>query len=140
MEKEEVLDSQIVKIGYQEYIIERRINKIMSGKDECVGLYLPQEAKILISSALTGNERVQTTIHEIFHGLSTIYHIELTERQVDQIATALVIFIRDNPSFMSTLFQQGEDDERKQRLKSDKAKRASTNARRIRRPKGTVRK
>jgi hypothetical protein len=136
--KNEIVSSQKIKIGYQEYTIEHRLNKIMEGKDECEGLYIPMEAKILIASSLVGDEKVQTIFHEILHAMSAIYHIDLSERQVDQIATAFVIMMRDNPNFLEKLFSQGGLDGREHSTGQSKAKRKSSNSGRVQRPKGTV--
>lgn len=53
---------------------------------------------IQVRNDLDKNEELDTTLHEIFHGVDFILDLGLTERQVKVLATAFVSLLETNPS------------------------------------------
>lgn len=132
-----------IKVGYKFINIIEKHDKIMEKKTECEGLYEPYEKRILIADFLKGYSKIQTTLHEIFHAFSIIYSIGLSEKQVDQLATAIVMLEQDNPSFLENLLKLKEKEVNQsgeQRASAAKIKRSTSNARRISNKKRSSRK
>lgn len=86
---------QKVKILYKEYEVQEHPN-IHNEQGDLYGQiqYLPQV--ILLNSDASGEAKKATLIHEVLHGLDEMYHIELTEEQIEKLGNALYMFVKDN--------------------------------------------
>ena len=59
--------------------------------------------EIWLSENLTHESMINTLLHECLHTIDHAYGLDMTERQINVMATALIAFARDNPELASGL-------------------------------------
>lgn len=88
-----------IKIGWKNYKIIKtnpNHNLIDSGKD-CYGEIDYNKREIYLNESLNDEEQNKATlIHEMLHGISEMYNLELSEDIVSRLGEALYIVIKDN--------------------------------------------
>ena len=96
-----------VKIGYKDYIIEQpetipsirtEYNGNING--ECMGTHRYYDSKIIIASKFEQNDKNQTFLHELLHGICSRFGLtELNDNDhaIDLLALGMYEIIRDNP-------------------------------------------
>ena len=103
-----------VKVGYRtlkiEYVRPEFINDDMT---ESFGEYRSREGRILIQDSLVGQERCNTTWHEILHSVVYIFSLnqangplkedDAEELVVNTISNAMMGVYRDNPWLLDML-------------------------------------
>lgn len=89
-----------VKIGYLVYQIV---------EVDCVNKFEPRKGEIdyfqrqiRIDKDLTSQDKKETLIHEIIHGIDDFMGIELDESQVRKLGAGLAMVFEDNSELMST--------------------------------------
>jgi hypothetical protein len=60
--------------------------------------------QIWLNVTNTPETNTNTILHECLHAISDAYQIDLSERQVCVLATALISFARDNPDHSKVIF------------------------------------
>lgn len=60
--------------------------------------------EIWVNNSNTDETTRNVILHECIHAISDSYDLELTERQVKVLATALIAFSRDNPELANDFF------------------------------------
>ena len=85
-----------VKVLYKEYTVEEQQN-LHDEEGDLYGLiqYLPE--KIVLNADASEEQKKSTLVHELLHALDEMYSIELEEKQVEKLGTALYILLQDNP-------------------------------------------
>lgn len=76
---------------------------------EDLGQCQRDEQRIYINPAYPAQTIVQTLFHEIVHCWEMTLNMHLTEDQVDNLATAMIHWFRENPEFIPVLL--GVDDD-----------------------------
>lgn len=76
--------------------------------DNCLGLCNPQTNTIILDPELPESVMTQTLFHEIIHIWEMTLAQNLTEQQVDVLATAMVHFFRANPEIIELLLKEEE--------------------------------
>jgi Zn-dependent peptidase ImmA (M78 family) len=71
---------------------------------EDLGLCHSDTQEIWLNEINTRETNINTLLHECLHAISNAYDIELTERQVNVGATALIAFARENPELIKYFF------------------------------------
>ena len=84
-----------IKIGHKVFKISYKEDLYHEG-DECYGLIYYDDNVIMINNQYKKGQQEETLIHEILHGISTMYELDLSEEQVTMLAKALYITIKDN--------------------------------------------
>lgn len=69
-----------------------------------LGLCHSDQQQIWILDSNTEETNTNVLLHECLHALSDAYDLELSERQVTVLATALISFARDNPEYARRFF------------------------------------
>ncbi|MEK4513611.1 hypothetical protein [Paenibacillus sp. FSL K6-2524] len=89
-----------VKIGYLKYqVVEvESVNKFEPRKGE-IDLY---QRQIRIDKDMTDQDKRETLLHEIIHGLDEFIGIDLEESQVRKLGAGLATVFEDNPELLST--------------------------------------
>jgi hypothetical protein len=89
-----------IKIGYANYeVLEVEcVNKFEPRKGE-IDLFNRQ---IRIDRNMTTEDKRETLLHEIIHGLDEFMKIELDEDQVRKLGAGLAMVLEDNPSLFTT--------------------------------------
>lgn len=80
-----------------------------------LGLCHSDIQEIWLNKTNTRETNLNVLLHECLHTISDVYDLDLSERQVSVLATALIAFARDNPNVASTVFnsttEQGNNGE-----------------------------
>lgn len=71
---------------------------------EELGLCHSDLQQIWLNVTNTFETNINTILHESLHAISDAYQIDLSERQVCVLATALIAFARDNPEHSQVIF------------------------------------
>lgn len=95
--------NDIVTICSVDYKI---INKNSTDMPDLLGLCQSNIQEIWINNSNTPETRRNVMLHECLHAISDIYDLELSERQVSVMATALIAFARDNPEKFNSFFEK----------------------------------
>lgn len=88
-----------IKIGWKTYEITNASPNasLIIGGDECYGQIDYDKELILLSDKYTGTDQAKATlVHEIIHGISEMYHLDLDEAMVERLGDALFTVIKDN--------------------------------------------
>ncbi len=95
-----------VRVGFRDYAISFR-KKLAGG---AIGLcdkltkHDHEKGQIHVLKGLNDIEKANTVLHEIFHAIYTERGVNLSDKQEEQVVTAmtngLIDFIRDNPRFL----------------------------------------
>lgn len=112
MSKERVKQSDAVAASWSTVKVCGVDHKIVLKSD----IYMPNELglchsdiqEIWLSESNTNETMINTLLHECIHTIDHTYHLNLKERQVAVLATALIAFARDNPDVAKQLFSTGE--------------------------------
>ncbi len=83
-----------------EYTVEER-----QFEDETNGLCVADSCKIILKTSLCPDKKKQTFIHELLHAIENSNNAmdDLSEIQIEQLATGLYAFIKDNPEVIKWL-------------------------------------
>ena len=84
-----------LKIGWKDYFIYPGEEFLNSG-DELYGQIDYQQDRILLRAHNTQAQSECTLIHEVLHGISDMYGIEMSEETVTRLANALYTVLCDN--------------------------------------------
>ena len=83
-----------LKIGPHEYTTS--FNHEIRLKDSCSG-YINYRLKTIELDPVEGqSERQVILLHEVIHGISEVFNVEISEPDTDRIANGLAMFLRDN--------------------------------------------
>ena len=88
-----------IKIGWKNYkIIKTNPNhNLIEGGSDCYGEIDYNKREIYLNELLNDKEQNKATlIHEILHGISDMYNLELSEDIVSRLGEALYIVLKDN--------------------------------------------
>lgn len=69
-----------------------------------IGLCHSDKQQIWLRESNTEETNTNVLLHECLHAISDALDLELSERQVNVLATALIAFARDNPAHAKTFF------------------------------------
>lgn len=69
-----------------------------------LGLCHSDIQEIWLADSNTPETMINTLLHECIHTIDHTYNLDMSERQVDVMATALIAFARDNPRIAQQLF------------------------------------
>lgn len=72
-----------------------------------LGLCHSDVQQIWLANTNTPETQLNTLLHECIHTIDHLYDLDMNERQVCVLATALIAFARDNPSIAQQLFING---------------------------------
>lgn len=100
---------KVIKLGGRFFAFTDQTAKLKHG-GHC-GQILYDESVIEYSLDQSEESLKNTTLHEIIHGISEEYALDLDERQVTCIANAFMALATDNPDYIEWLMSQGADDE-----------------------------
>ncbi len=84
-----------VKIGWKNYDVRYAEERLNSG-NELFGQIDYQTCKITLREHNTQEQNECTLIHEILHGVSEMYGLNMEEEQVERLANALYTLLVDN--------------------------------------------
>jgi hypothetical protein len=93
-----------VKIGIYEYDIVETDKPLLLNGRECSGIIHYNDLKIEIKSDMPKQKKVQSLWHEIFHGITKDWDVNLNgdeEDAVDRLATGVIQVLKDNPLLLS---------------------------------------
>ena len=87
-----------VKIGWKEYeIVEAEINTAMiEDPKECYGEIDYNKCKIYLNANYDEKIKQETLLHEILHGITDMYDLDMSENFVTRLSNALFTAIKDN--------------------------------------------
>lgn len=93
-----------VKIGCFQYdIVEvKTVNKYEPRKGE-IDFF---ERVIKIDSDMTLQDKQETMLHEIIHGIDEFMGVGLKEAQVKKLGTALAMVLTDNPGLLGNSYEK----------------------------------
>lgn len=85
-----------------------RIPVVSRVLEDAHGLYESDQGppRIVLDQSLEGQQRALTILHELLHAASEQYALDLTERQVRALETALGQVICDNPQEVLELVRE----------------------------------
>lgn len=92
-----------VKIGWKRYDIRFAEERLNSG-NELFGQIDYQTCKITLRERNTQEQNKCTLIHEVLHGVSEMYGLNMEEEQVERLANALYTFLVDNEKTVKEAF------------------------------------
>jgi Zn-dependent peptidase ImmA (M78 family) len=92
-----------VKIGWKRYNIRFAEERLNSG-NELFGQIDYQTCTITLRGRNTQEQDECTLIHEILHGVSEMYGLNMEEEQVERLANALYTFLVDNEKTVQEVF------------------------------------
>lgn len=91
----------VLKISGKNYSIEERPAHDMQLQGGGYILYRTQE--IIVLKTAHREDKLDTVLHEAIHAIDYNGQLELSERQVHALASALYAFIRENPEFIQEI-------------------------------------
>jgi len=74
-----------------------------------LGQCRPDQLEIILNPNQVPESLIHTLAHEIIHAFEQKQQLEMTERQVDLVALALLDFVRSNPRIMEIFDDTGTD-------------------------------
>lgn len=88
-----------IKIGWKTYAVKKveKHARLTIDKGECYGEIEYDEQSIILNSAYDTLQTEATLVHEVLHGISEMYILDMSEDLVTKLANALYITLRDNP-------------------------------------------
>ena len=88
-----------IKIGWKEYTVENTEvrERLVAVSDECYGEIDYNENVIRLNDKYNEERKKATLIHEVLHGISEMYTLDMSEDLVTKLADALYTVIKDNP-------------------------------------------
>lgn len=95
------MDINTVKICGVDYKI---VTKNSMDMPDALGLCHSDQQQIWLLDSNTDETNTNVLLHECLHAISDALDLELTERQVNVLATALIAFARDNPEHIKNFF------------------------------------
>lgn len=96
-----------VKIcGVQHHIV---IKPVLDMPNE-LGLCHSDVQQIWLAETNTDETMLNVLLHECIHTIDHAYSLDMSERQVTVLATALIAFARDNPKIAKQLFSVPRED------------------------------
>lgn len=84
------------------------VSKTMIEMPEELGLAHADIQEIWLNKTNTRETNVNTLLHECIHMIDHQYDLDMSERQVTVLATALIAFARDNPAVVKLCFTGGD--------------------------------
>lgn len=88
-----------IKIGWKTYEIMNASpdTTLTMGGEECYGQIDYDKNRILLNYEFAKTDQGKATlVHEIIHGISHMYHLDLDEPTVERLGDALFTVIKDN--------------------------------------------
>jgi len=79
--------------------------------EDCVGLCDPKTNTIIIEKNMQDDVTAQTLMHELTHVVELTLQLNLTEQQVDCIASGWLHLLRNNPQLVRVLVAKAVKDE-----------------------------
>lgn len=76
-----------------------------------LGLCHSDVQQIWLASTNTPETQLNTLLHECIHTIDHLYDLDMSERQVCVLATALIAFARDNPHIAHQLFVESANND-----------------------------
>ena len=93
-----------LKIGYKTFDVVYQ-PKVFLDNEEVSGYIDFDDGKICIKDELPLDSKNQTLLHEIFHGIENVFNIQLTEEQIDALATGFLTVAKDNNKFIQKILK-----------------------------------
>jgi len=89
-----------IKIGWKDYTIEKTdvSEKLLLNGAICYGEIEYDDQIIRLNNSFSDEQKELTLIHEMLHGISNMYTLDMSEDVVTKLANALYITIKDNPN------------------------------------------
>lgn len=81
------------------------VNKNGMDMPDALGLCHSDQQQIWLLESNTTETNTNVLLHECLHAISDALDLELSERQVTVLATALIAFARDNPEHAKNIFK-----------------------------------
>jgi hypothetical protein len=85
-----------IKIGPYDYSVQRKETVLSDDRSELWGQYNPTAQVITLTNNMTPQREATAFLHEVFHAIDELVGSELTEKQIEVFAPALLSFLRDN--------------------------------------------
>ncbi len=92
-----------VNILYKTYTIDF-VDNLHDGAIDLYGHIQYVDEKILLNTGSSEEQQRATLVHELLYGMDDIFNIELEEKQIEKLGSALYMLIRDNPD----MFKEGK--------------------------------
>jgi Zn-dependent peptidase ImmA (M78 family) len=106
--KSEVRSAETVKICGVDHKIIMKSSIEMPNE---LGLCHSDIQEIWLNSSNSPESMLNTLLHECIHTIDHAYDLDMSERQVTVLATALIAFARDNPEHAKRFFLKTVDAE-----------------------------
>ena len=88
---------ETIIIGYKTYTIEKREgSEAYDEGQKYLGLIQYNQNKIYLNNILQDDDEKETLLHEVLHGLSNMYDLDLDEELVTRLSKALYITLKQN--------------------------------------------
>ena len=84
-----------VKIGWKKYKV-ALANEALNSGEVLYGQIDYDRQTITLRQSNTDEQNEETLIHEVLHGISDMYGMEMTEDFVARLSNALYTFLKDN--------------------------------------------
>jgi hypothetical protein len=85
-----------VIIGYQEYDVVLK-DEIYHKNELVNGLIDSDNDKIYVQDSDDSAKKQHIFLYEVLHGIADMFHLDLTETEIDLMALGLLMLKRDNP-------------------------------------------
>ena len=93
------------KVGARKYTVEIVAELREDGK-QLLGLVDYSKGNIYIVNHMSKEHIMDTFLHEHLHAIAEERSVDLTEREVTQLASGLTAFIVDNPKLFGKTFEE----------------------------------
>ena len=77
--------------------------------EECFGDTIHPQLRIRVDSEMSLQQTRDTLLHEIIHAIEKELGLTMSEKTVKQLSTTLLAVLRGNPSLMTFLLSEAED-------------------------------
>lgn len=87
-----------IKIGWKKYKIKKisPVNELIHNGTDCYGQIDYDKCVIYLNENYSNDQNTVTLIHEVLHGISNMYQLEMQEDTVSVLADMLFIALKDN--------------------------------------------
>lgn len=91
-----------VKIGWKDYKIEHASSesKLTVESGTCYGEIDYNEQIIRLNDKYSEEQKQCTLVHEVLHGISDMYQLNMPEGLVARLADAIYTVVKDNPNML----------------------------------------
>lgn len=82
-----------IKLGGHEVAVEHR-QTIVNENEECLGLCLPEQLKILIKQGMPKSREKEVFIHEVIEMINSLFELEMNHGQINTLALEIAGVIK----------------------------------------------